>query len=105
MRARPKQRGSARKYPQLYDTVWLKSQLDAGRTYTSIAADVGCSITAVRLCAGKAGLLTPRHRPHHRHQMRQAVIRGPEDLLDALRLEGEAPRVFAEDRAVDVEVI
>jgi hypothetical protein len=91
--APPRPRGAPHKFPQLYDLAWLKSQLDAGRTYVSIAAEVGCSSANVSECARKAGL--GRRRRQHRR---------PNRPLPGLRLGGEASRVFAEDAAVDVEV-
>lgn len=88
MRARPpKRRGAARQYPQLYDVVWLKAQIDAGRTYGSIASEVGCTPANVSLCVRKVGL-GRRCRPHRRPNMRQpVVIRVSEEMAKALKRE------------------
>lgn len=88
MRARPKQRGAPRQYPQLYDPVWLKAQIDAGRTYVSIASEVGCTSANVSLRVREEGL-GRRRRPHRRPNMRQPVaIRVSQEMAKALKMEG-----------------
>jgi hypothetical protein len=55
--------GRSRVYPQIHDREWMDLQIQSGRSYREIAAEVGCTPQAARDVAVRMGILNPRARP------------------------------------------
>jgi AraC-like DNA-binding protein len=85
--------GRAMRYPQLYEQGWLADRFAAGSSLASIASDVDCSITAVRIAARH--LAVPR-RPF-------AEVRYPQ-LHDADWLRQRYEREPATAKAIAAEL-
>src|SRR5215204_3468033 len=55
------------KYPVLYEPGWLAGRLKRGKTLGAVAAEAGCSITAVRTAARKLAIADRRRHDEVRY--------------------------------------
>lgn len=79
--------GRSRTYPQIHDREWMDLQIQNGRTYREIAAEVGCTPQAVRDVAVRMGIQNPRAHPG----VRVPYLKVSPALARALGLEEVAP--------------
>ena len=83
------------RYPALYEPGWLAEQLRTGRSLASIAAEVDCSIGAVRVAIDKLNLAERRAygeirfpQLHDRAWLRQQYVRRGQSVAAIARMLG-----------------